>query len=230
MLKAAIFDVDNTLYDYDAAHAPAYRALSAFACEKLSLTQEAFDELHAAASRMLEAHSGGHCAAIHNRLIRYQLMLESLGQPIALAPAMAELYWGTLLRQMRACPGARESLARIKALGLTVGIGTNMTADWQFSKLERLGLLPYIDFMVSSEEAGAEKPDRRLFDLCVKKAGCDAGECAFIGDSLKGDALGARNAGLRPVWFCPGSKADTAPSGVLCVQSLDALPELLASL
>ena len=34
MLKAAIFDVDNTLYDYDAAHAPAYRALSAFACEK----------------------------------------------------------------------------------------------------------------------------------------------------------------------------------------------------
>ena len=214
MLKAAIFDVDNTLYDYDMAHAPAYRALSAFACEKLSLTQEAFDELHAAASRMLEAHSGGHCAAIHNRLIRYQLMLESLGQPIALAPAMAELYWGTLLRQMRPCPGARESLARIKALGLTVGIGTNMTADWQFSKLERLGLLPYIDFMVSSEEAGAEKPDRRLFDLCVKKAGCDAGECAFIGDSLKGDALGARNAGLRPVWFCPGSKADTAPSGV----------------
>lgn len=33
-----------------------------------------------------------------------------------------------------------------------------MTAYIQYKKLESLGVTPYIDFMVSSEEAGVEKP------------------------------------------------------------------------
>ena len=141
MLKAVVFDIDNTLYDYGAAHECAYRALTELACEALSLTPERFDALHQAASQTLEAHSGGRCAAIHNRLIRYQLMLEQLGRPISLAPKMAEAYWSALLSAMRPYPGVEELFAWIKSRGLSVGIGTNMTADRQFSKLERLGLL-----------------------------------------------------------------------------------------
>ena len=81
-----------------------------------------------------------------------------------------------------------------------------MTAAVQFEKLIRLKLLSYIDFMVCSEEAGAEKPDKVFFDLCLKKVGCASKECLFVGDSLKKDVLGARNAGMQAVWFRPQGK------------------------
>ena len=229
MLRSAIFDIDNTLYDYNAAHALAYAALSDWACRAFALTPEQFDALHRHASRTLEARCGGG-AAIHNRLIRYQLMLEHIGRPIAHAPEMAERYWSTLLDEMRPFPGAAEAFAQLRAMGLLLGIGTNMTADRQFSKLERLGLMDMVDFMVSSEEAGAEKPDRRLFDLCAMKAGCPAAACAFVGDSVKGDVLGAMNAGMRAVWFCPDNDTGDAIPGAIPVHSLAELPQRLASL
>ena len=230
MLKAVLFDIDNTLYDYDAAHREAYRALTAYAVEALSLSPERFDALHGEASRTLEVHAGGPCAAIHNRLIRYQLMLERVGKPIAHAPRMAELYWSTLINHMEAFPGAAEAFDRIKSMGLTLGIGTNMTADRQFAKLERLGLLGRVDFMVSSEEVSAEKPDGRLFARCAEKAGCPAAACAFVGDSLKGDVLGAIRAGMKAVWFRPGPEPATPVPGAIRICSLTELPELLATL
>ena len=41
-LRAVIFDLDNTLYDYDAAHDTAFGALCAFAGETLSLPETEF--------------------------------------------------------------------------------------------------------------------------------------------------------------------------------------------
>lgn len=229
MLKAAIFDLDNTLYDYDAAHATAWSALTAFAGQALGLSPERFDALNRETFRA-QRQRCGESAALHNRLIRYQMMLESLGKPVALAPVMANLYWTALLGCMEPLPGARETLKRLRAAGLTVGIGTNMTADYQFAKLERLGLMSLIDFIVTSEEAGAEKPDARLFGLCAEKAGQPPEACAFVGDNLEGDAIGARDAGLRAVWLCRKDGAPPPPDGVRAIHSLEPLCDLLLSM
>lgn len=207
-LKAVVFDLDNTLYDYDAAHAPAFEALTRFACREFGLTPEEFADRHRAAMRELARRCGANCAAVHNRLIRYQVLLEALGRPIGYAPGMSRLYWSTLLDAMRVYPGAVETLARLRALGLVVGVGTNMTADCQYEKLERIGAMSQVDFLVTSEEVSAEKPDRRLFDACAAKAGCESGACLFVGDSLENDVRGALAAGMRAAWFCPNGAPD----------------------
>ncbi len=85
--------------------------------------------------------------------------------------------------------------------------------------------------MVTSEEAGAEKPDVRLFALCAEKAGCTAEECVFVGDNLKKDVAGAKNAGMHPVWFCPDKeKAVSVPEGAARIQTFSELPALLLNL
>lgn len=222
MIKAVILDIDNTLYDYDAAHAIAFRALTDYAAERLGVGADDFAALHREAMR-IQRERCGTCAAVHNRMIRYQILLEQLGRPFLPAREMDVLYWETLMDSMRPFPGTLEGLARLKELGYTVGIGTNMTADRQYDKLERMGLGPFIDFMVTSEEINAEKPDARLFHCCAEKAGCESRECVFVGDNLNMDVYGALSAGMHAVWFCPADRSDYAPR----IRSLTELPDLL---
>ena len=229
MMKTWIFDIDNTLYSYNAADQAAFQALTDSFCETFGLSPQRFFRLHREADRIL-CDRVGQGAAIHNRLIRYQIMLEQIGKPISYAPGLANLYWGTLLSHMQCTPGARELMSFLKSAGYTVGIGTNMTADYQYAKLERLGLWDHVDFFVSSEEAGAEKPDARFFALCVKKAGCRAGECGFVGDSLQRDALGAMRAGLHPVWLCREGTVADIPAGIEVIHSLTDVLDLSQSL
>ena len=92
-------------------------------------------------------------------------------------------------------------MQKLKELGIRIGIGTDMTAHIQYRRLEFLNLSPYIDFIVTSEEAGVEKPTPHLFELCVEKAGVPAGECAFIGDNLTKDVKGAWDNGLKGIWY-----------------------------
>ena len=226
MLRAVLFDLDNTLYSYDEAHAAAWRALTDYALAQLSVAPARFEALHTEADRTLRAHAGAG-PVVHNRLIRYQLLLEALGQPLRHAPVMAGLYWSTFLDRLRLFPGTVEGLEALRRAGLRLGVATNMCADRQFDKLERLGLWPYVDALVTSEEVAAEKPDARVFLRCAEKLGCTAAECVCVGDGWKTDVLGAKNAGMRPIWFRPdGGEAE----GVPVIRSLTELPELLLSL
>jgi putative hydrolase of the HAD superfamily len=227
---AIIYDIDNTLYSYDDAHAKAWNALTEYASRTFSISPERFFEWHRRASRALEAHTGGPCAAIHDRLIRYQVMMELEGLPLAHAPEMCRIYWNALLNALKPYPGLVETFERLKSMGYSLGIGTNMTADYQFEKLSRLGVLRLLDFFVSSEEASAEKPDPRLFELCAGKAGLSPEACVFVGDSLTGDVLGAKNAGMRAVWFTPRPEPAETPPGAFRIHAHAELPNLLSTL
>ena len=90
MIQALLFDLDNTLYSYDEAHEAAFQALTAWAREHLGLEDGDFVRLHREANRTLKARCGGG-SATHNRLIRYQILLEGLGLPLRHAPEMAAL-------------------------------------------------------------------------------------------------------------------------------------------
>ena len=229
MIKAVLFDIDNTLYNYDGAHRQAWHALTGYARAELSLPEERFEAMHREAYGTLAARCGGG-SAVHNRLVRYQILLEHAGLPIRHAPEMAGLYWSTLLAHAEPFPGTAEGLSLLRDAGCTIGIGTNMTADRQFEKLERLGLIDLVDFMVTSEEVGAEKPDRRLFACCAEKAGCACAECAFVGDDVKNDVLGAQRAGMHPVLFLPAERAEAPPPGVPRISLLTELVSLLPAL
>lgn len=66
---------------------------------------------------------------------------------------------------------------------------------------ERCGLPDRFDFVVFSQDYGFEKPDRRLFEIALRHAGCAPEELLHVGDSLSKDVAGAQGAGVRSVWL-----------------------------
>jgi HAD superfamily hydrolase (TIGR01549 family) len=62
-----------------------------------------------------------------------------------------------------------------------------------------------------SQEAGAEKPDRRVFDLALQRAECRPEEAVFVGDSWEADYVGASRLGIRAIWLNRRGLSPPAP-------------------
>lgn len=227
-IKTVIFDVDNTLYDFDFANLRALKQVAVYTKEKLGWEEEWF--LRECQHMIEQLHDRlGDVSASHNRLIRFQNMLEQQDLPLKpYALDMYRIYWDTVIDTANVSPGAADVMRTLKEKGIRVGIGTDMTAWIQFQKLDRMHLLEYVDFIVSSEEASAEKLSQDFFDVCLKKTKCAAQECLFIGDSLTRDYHGALNAGMQARLFVPpcGLLRSEDP-GTEVVQTISRLDEVL---
>lgn len=228
MIKTVIFDIDNTMYSFNRAHQEAMRELLGYGQRVLGLSPEFMSQKLREAQRNIIDRLGTNDSAIHNRLIRFQCFLEQVGKrEFSNALEMYYIYWDTILKVMEPEPGVRELIAALHADGIRIGVGTDMTAYIQYKKLIGLDIMRYISFIVTSEEAGAEKPSEKFFRLCVEKAGCLPEECVFIGDSLEKDVYGAEAYGLKGIWYCPGKerrKSDNC-SGTIIADFRECLKE-----
>jgi HAD superfamily hydrolase (TIGR01549 family) len=120
-------------------------------------------------------------------------------------------------------PGAEEMLMRL-ASRFVLGAVSNGTAD-----IFRTPLGSYFTFSMPAAEAGAAKPERRIFDHAVRKAGVDHSAVLHIGDDPVCDVAGALRAGLQAAWFNPSGhrweNGHDAPEWIF--SSMEEIPEIL---
>lgn len=95
---------------------------------------------------------------------------------------------------------AKEALDSLKKLGCLVGVVANAESSFK-DALDHAGLSHYIDLVVTSEEVGVEKPDPTIFQLALEKGHLRPERCVHIGNTPEIDVLGARNAGITPIWL-----------------------------
>lgn len=95
-------------------------------------------------------------------------------------------------------PAARETLADLRQRGRRTGIVSNF--DYRLPRiLDAFGLTPLLDVVILSADAGAAKPDPRIFAVAVQRLGVRASEAVYVGDDADDDIAGARAAGLHAV-------------------------------
>jgi len=96
------------------------------------------------------------------------------------------------------------ALDELKKRGILLGLISNVDKDIT-PTLEPLGLVPWLDVIVTSKDAGATKPDPRIFLEAVRRAdGVSPAEAMYVGDQYQADAVGACNAGLSGVFLDRG--------------------------
>ena len=207
-IKAVLFDLDNTLYDFSTVHRQALAALAEYGESRFDVPARRF------------------LIACHNRIIICQRMLELLGLPSIVTPLeLYETYWGTLLRIMKPRDGAIELLNRLHRRHVQTAIVTDMTAHIQHRKIAALGFAGVLDAMVTSEEAGVEKPNPKIFLDCLHKLQIKPQEALYIGDSFERDIIGAHAAGLLPFWL--NTTRQQAPRVDFPYKELHSLTEVL---
>ncbi|MBA7475836.1 Phosphoglycolate phosphatase [subsurface metagenome] len=91
-----------------------------------------------------------------------------------------------------------STLKTLKQQNFILGLLTNLDSDMA-PICRGVGLEPYLDFVVTSKEAGADKPKPPIFLAALDKAGVNASEAVHVGDQYKLDVIGARAVGINPI-------------------------------
>ncbi|MEU7916441.1 HAD family hydrolase [Microbispora bryophytorum] len=191
--RLALFDLDNTLVDLDAA----FRAWVAEFVDEHGLGRGAINWLIALDQ-----------AGYPHREVFFAKVQDHFA-----LPAPVEELWGRYRKRMpylvHCRPEVLEALTRLRASGWKVAIVTNGTADNQLGKIRQTGLAKAVDAYALSGSEGVRKPDRELFEIAAQRCGMTLADGGWIvGDNLVADIGGGRDAGLRTIWVDRGTWPD----------------------
>lgn len=201
-IRAVLFDLDDTLYgDFATCDRLGLQAAGQYAAQAAGIpAAQAAEAMHR--GRLMLRETSRDEPESHDRTLFAKLGLEALGvNPIPYAEGMHAAYWNAVLDAMQRREGAKELLTRLKQAGIPVGVCTNMMADIQMRKLCRLDLAEVCGLLISSEEAGRDKPHAPIFQLAVQRLGVPAQDTLMVGDSFNHDVRGALAAGLQAMWL-----------------------------
>ncbi|MBI1306314.1 MAG: noncanonical pyrimidine nucleotidase, YjjG family [Bacteroidetes bacterium] len=104
-------------------------------------------------------------------------------------------------------PNAIEILEYLKDR-YPIHIITNGFREVQYTKLHRSGLMDFFEHIITSEEAGFLKPDKRVFEAALMRTNSLNHNSIYIGDHYETDVIGSRNAGIDSVHFSPEEVAN----------------------
>lgn len=203
MTRAVLFDLDDTLFDHRRSARAALEQVHRVHARVVEFA--AFERHHAAYLEEMHVEVlAGRIGLDDARRERFRRVFQALGisLPLDRVHDVASAYRDGYMSTRRALDGAAQLLAAIRRDARVV-IVTNNLLEEQQSKLEYCGLAEFVDVLIASEDVGISKPDRGIFEIALDRAGVDAGKAVMVGDSWPNDVVGAREAGIRAVWFNP---------------------------
>jgi putative hydrolase of the HAD superfamily len=205
-VKAIGFDLFNTLIttDRNALGKGLERITLSLLRNKINIETEAFRKAHrkCALDYIEKARRDG--KETHNSLW-ISAALKSFGYDIPpdhpIISEAVEDYFSGLLDLCQLIPGTMRMLEALKADYL-LGLLSNFThAPAAHKLLDRLGLKALFNVILISGDLGYRKPHPNTFAHLIEGFSVEKETILYVGDDPEPDIIGARNAGLRPVWF-----------------------------
>lgn len=222
------FDLDHTLWDFRTNSRAVLRDLF----KELDLAGQGIPDAEALIEVYEEVNAGlwkrmenGTLDKHVMRVLRFRNTLLRFGvkdEPIA--RTMGDEYLERTPRMEGLFPGTLELLRELRS-GYGMHIITNGFELTQATKLKSSGLEGLFDHVITSEGAGAGKPDPRIFAKALKLAKADPAASLMIGDSITADMHGARTAGMDQAHFHPEESGD--PLATYRIRRIDELRPLL---
>lgn len=192
MIKAAVFDLDHTLFDrYGTIRKIAPQIISALDVAD-GVTAEIFAEELTYADKQF-VHKGWR--KIHEYLISRNLFKVAPTYE-EYAQSVLKCFITTTVKFDFAIPVLKE----IRDMGIKTALITNGDSELQNFKIMSLGMTDCFDEIIISGETAYEKPDPRIFQLMATSLDIKTNEMLYIGDHPLNDIEGSRKAGCIPVW------------------------------
>lgn len=204
-LKAVLFDMDNTLFDFIAAKLEACR-------EILSHIGKERGDIAGEPSELFRYFLRGVYGFEDYENIRDYMQERNLFTAQGYREC-CEIYEREKLQNLELYPAVTDTLDKLRELGLKLVIITDADRHHALARLTRVGLLKYFDLLVAADMTGTKKPDPAHFLFALEAIGTKPGETLVVGDSIKRDIVPACKLGLKTAYasygdWRPGEEPD----------------------
>lgn len=133
----------------------------------------------------------------------FEQALSALGLkvPRELVQQIHELEYRAVVSTRTVPPENLQALAELKSRGLKLGLVSNahFLPALLLEDFERLGLVEYMDAIVTSSQLGLRKPHPAIFERLLAELDVSPGEAIFVGDKVREDVVGPKELGMRAV-------------------------------
>lgn len=222
MIQAITFDLDDTLWPVAPVIAAAEQAVHDWFAERVPTVAERFDVEDL---RQLRIEVAEHYPdRAHDLSTMRRLSLREACRRSGVDEVHAEAAFQAFFKarnRVHLYPDAAPTLARLAAHHPLVAL-TNGNADLQLT-----GLHEWFRFSVSAIQAGAAKPDPRMFHHAAERLNLPAHRILHVGDDPERDVAGAQAAGCHAVLLDRDDRHGSDPEGLLRIRRLDELPSLI---
>jgi 2-haloacid dehalogenase len=216
-----LFDLDGTLFDYDAAETQALiNIFNDFDLPFFNSNIETYRKLNAILWLQFEQ------GLITQDVIKV-LRFKQLGEALKLdfdAEKFGYRYLEHLSEGTQLIDGAAE-LIKFLSQRTDLVLITNGLSIVQRPRIKNSGLDKYFEEIIISEEVGSAKPDAKMFDIAFERLDFpDKKKTLIVGDSLTSDIAGGSNYGIDTCWFNPAGTAGDV--NIRCTYTIKTLNEL----
>lgn len=228
-IEHVFFDLDRTLWDFETNSKATLEELFAELnlATKLGVSDQEFIKEYKRINAIFWTdYRNGVIEKAELRYARFETAMKYFGyEDRKLASKMGELYISRSPRKTNLVPGTIDILEYLKPK-YHLHIITNGFEEVQEIKMNSSGLSRYFEHVITSEEAGAKKPSKVIFDYAEKLTGAKPSNSIMIGDDFDADIEGAVKANWKAVFFepnCEFSEMETYTQ----IQNLSELKNLL---
>lgn len=130
-------------------------------------------------------------------------LYQSLGIELSLGAEQIDKVFWDAAAPGTVTDGIEAFLTFLYQDGFRTGVISNISYAGKVVEDRINGMIPanHFEFILATSEYMYRKPNRRIFELALEKAGLPASEVWYVGDQYECDIVGARNAGIFPVWY-----------------------------
>ncbi len=223
-IRAILFDLDDTLWDVRPVIVRAEEAMHAYLARHYPRIVARHDVQSMREQRVEIARE--HPAMRHDftwlRMESLRRLATEAGYPAGMAEQAFQVFYRAR-NEVELYADVRPALERLCCSYRLFAISNGN------AHLGAIGLDRYFEASLAAREAGMLKPDPRIFEILLARAGIAAHEAAHVGDDPECDVEGARAAGVLPVWLnrtgAGWSLASPAPD--VTITTLHELPDAL---
>lgn len=201
-MKILLFDVDNTILDFDRCSYTSMKA--AFSQFKLKFTDDMYDVFKEVNQGLWKQVQEGTLSKDGLYKIRWDMIFKRLGI-VADGRKFERMFLTMLSQSSVSVVGARDLLEYLMPK-YTLCVASNAPYKEQVRRLTNADFIKYFKFLFMSEKIGHQKPTKDFFDTCLEQIGpIEKSDVMMIGDSLSADINGATIYGIKTCWYNPNN-------------------------
>ena len=194
-MKAALFDLDNTLYDAQQYFLGAFTDVSKYISTKHDIAERV---VYKALVKLWKEKTSMYPYLFNDLLELLHLSQDGL-------PTLVKIF-NEYVGKIEPYPDAIPTLQKLKKTGVKLGIITDGNMERQKRKIELLELTLLFDAIIYAEEI-ASKPSPTPFLAALERLHTKAMDACYIADNPLIDFKGAKEAGMKTIRILQGEFA-----------------------